>query len=104
MLTATGEPVDMPLTEIEERNGIIYFKAGGGHVSLEQVTVLPAADVTPVSFTARWEPVEGAEAYKLDVYTLGGGGYNFVDRLPEPHRILHITAGRRSRPADSLQL
>lgn len=96
MLTATGEPVDMPLTEIEERNGIIYFKAGDGHVSLEQVTVLPAADVTPVSFTARWEPVEGAEAYKLDVYTLGGGGYNFVDGFQ--NRIVSST----SQPVEGL--
>ena len=104
MLTATGEPVDMPLTEIEERNGIIYFKAGDGHVSLEQVTVLPAARRDPRVIHRTLGAGRRCRSLQTRRVHPRRRWLQLRRRLPEPHRILHITARRRSRPADSLQL
>ncbi len=36
--------------------------------SSQAVTVLPAEDVTSTGFTARWEPMPGAECYLVNVY------------------------------------
>lgn len=36
--------------------------------STEAVTVLPAEDITETGFTARWEPMPGAECYLVNVY------------------------------------
>ena len=60
----------LPLTEITEKGGVITFKVAGGVEPLHDVVLHEASDITPVGFTASWEPVEGAENYELEVYTV----------------------------------
>lgn len=80
MLTLSGQkPCEIPITEIEERNGLIHFKVKGGRVAAAPVTALPATDVTPLSFTANWEPGPDATGYKLDVWRQNGMNIDYVD-------------------------
>ncbi len=71
MMTLDGKHrTEVPVTAIEERNGMIYFKVMGGKPAIEATTALPASDITPVSFVANWNAKEGATGYLLDVYRL----------------------------------
>ncbi len=70
MLTQSGKHrTETPITDIEERNGLIHFKVKGGKSAVDGVGVLPASDITPISFVANWEESADAVAYKLDVYS-----------------------------------
>lgn len=71
-------PTGMPITAIEERNGIMHFKVKGGRPVLDPVEVLPAEDVTPLSFVARWKEHAEATGYKLDVYQTDGSSFDYV--------------------------
>ncbi len=79
MLTLNGsKKTNMPITDIEERNGFIYFKVKGGVPTISAVSALPATDVTPISFVANWSANADAIHYKLDVYTIGDMGNEYV--------------------------
>ncbi len=72
MMTLDGKHrTEVPVTAIEERNGMIYFKVMGGKPAIGATTALPATDITPVSFVANWNAKEGATGYLLDVYRTG---------------------------------
>lgn len=88
MLTLTGQlRCETPITDIEERNGQIHFKVKGGRTTLTTVNPLPATDVTPVSFTANWQPSDDAEGYKIDVWRLNGKEIEYA----EGYRALPVT-------------
>lgn len=53
-----------PITDIEERNGLISFTFMGG---IEAPETKEATQVSSDSFTANWTDVEGAESYELEV-------------------------------------
>lgn len=53
-----------PITDIEERNGLISFTFMGG---IEAPSATEATQVGNTSFTANWAMVEGAESYELEV-------------------------------------
>lgn len=74
-----GVGIDVPLTDIAEKNGIITLKVSGGKPVLPAPTGLQADDVTPIGFTARWQPVEGALAYDVYVYTCTDEGNLYVE-------------------------
>ncbi|MDD5779669.1 MAG: M6 family metalloprotease domain-containing protein [Bacteroidales bacterium] len=74
-----GVGIDVPLTDIAEKNGIITLKVSGGKAVLPAPTDLQADDVTPIGFTARWQPVEGASAYDVYVYTRTDEGNLYVE-------------------------
>ncbi len=63
----TGYDPQMPLTDIHEAEGVITFKVKGGGEVLAPVTASEAVDVTPVSFTATWQPGVGAYEYEVDI-------------------------------------
>ncbi len=65
----SGTPLNLPITDIAENGGVITFKVAGGKVVPDAVTALDATDVTPVSFTANWEPNPAVSSYKISVYT-----------------------------------
>lgn len=69
MKTWSGTKLNKPITDIEERNGVIYFKMSGGKINLPPVKALPAMEITPGSFIAQWEKSDLATEYILDVYT-----------------------------------
>jgi len=70
MKTWSGQNLNLPLTEIAEKNGIITFKAAGGlEVSDATEAFAPAeSEVSHSGFTARWKAVEGVDHYELNVY------------------------------------
>lgn len=70
MSTWCGFKPGLPLTEITEKGGVITFKVAGGVEPLPDVVMHEASAITPVGFTASWEPVAGAESYELEVYTV----------------------------------
>lgn len=71
-----GNPIQLPLTDITEADGVITFNVAGG-------TPLPPPIETPVAlepaetgddyFVASWAPVEGAVDYEVKLYAKGGG-------------------------------
>lgn len=72
MKTWKGVRLNLPVTDIKETDGIITFKVAGGEPAPAAVAALDATDVTPVSFTACWEPSAEAQIYRLSVYSGDG--------------------------------
>lgn len=67
MSTWIGVPIDMPLTNIREQDGIIYFRAKGGGDRIEPITATEATNITPLAFTANWEARAGIPNYEIDL-------------------------------------
>lgn len=61
-----------PITNIAEANGLISFDFMGGR-ELEAPVLDDPADITETGFTARWQAVEDAETYNLELRHIGGG-------------------------------
>ena len=59
-----------PITAITEQGGRISFRFMGG-VDIATPTPLPVTELNTTSFTARWESVEGAERYDVEVRRTG---------------------------------
>lgn len=74
--TWSGVAIDMPITEIAEKNGVITALAAGGAPvpTLDAPEINPTAEITSDGFTASWQPVEGATDYLLTVYTYNSSG------------------------------
>lgn len=69
MRTWSGKALNTPITDIaEDADGIITFSVCGGE-QFPATNALEAEDVDETSFTARWDAVDGAESYILNVYT-----------------------------------
>ncbi len=86
-----GTYVNKPITEIEEKDGIINFKISGGTPALYGVRALPATNVKETSFVANWEPNDEAVGYVIDVYQKEYG---------EPDSVsVDFTGGATSLPA-----
>ena len=64
-----GNPSGVALTSITEKGGMIAIKVAGGKPSLPAVTGVSVTDITPVGFTAKWDAVDGAGSYSVDVWT-----------------------------------
>lgn len=78
-----GSGQQKPITDISESRGLITFKVCGGKVAPDSTTALPAVDVRPAGFTARWKasPDSLATGYALTVYTLApNGSHVLLDR------------------------
>lgn len=67
MLSSRGERTNAPLSSIIEAGGIISFDVCRAVTSLEKVTGLRATDLTPTSFTARWDAIPMSAAYVVNV-------------------------------------
>ncbi|MDE6832255.1 MAG: M6 family metalloprotease domain-containing protein, partial [Muribaculaceae bacterium] len=68
-----GKAIDMPITEITEQGGIIRFLAQGGVEPIPAPEALYPAVIAQGSFTASWQPVDGAVDYRLTVNALEKG-------------------------------
>lgn len=73
MMTWDNTPLNAPITGIQENNGVISFLFKGGIDIFDPVVAKdpsPENDtLTPGSFTASWDKVDGANDYLLSVYT-----------------------------------
>lgn len=80
MRTWAGKSLGLPLTQIAESDeGVISFRVAGGLPVPDKVTGLTATDITPVSFTARWEESPRARQYFVTVSCDGKP----IDRLTD---------------------
>lgn len=66
----SGDAIDLPITDIAERNGVITFKVAGGGSSLSAPTSPTVSNISPDGFTASWDEVEDATDYLLTVSQL----------------------------------
>lgn len=74
-----GTEINKPITEITEMQEIVTFKFRGGKFTVDNAPVATAATViTPISFTAQWEPLLNAEKYLLDVYTINNNDTVYI--------------------------
>lgn len=69
MKTWEGTPVNKPVTDITESNGIVSFNFMGGGPALS-VRNLTATNVVSDGFTLQWTPVDGITAYKVYLWTV----------------------------------
>lgn len=65
-----NNPLNLPITEIKETDGVITFKVLGGIFELGEVSVGDPADITATSFLLKWSSVSRANEYLVSVYTL----------------------------------
>lgn len=64
-----NNPIPLPITGIEEINGIITFDVDGGDFVFDIPKAPVASDITPISFILSWDEVERAKSYQISVYT-----------------------------------
>lgn len=57
--------MNKPITEIAEADGIISFSFMGGQVTIDTPVATDATAIAHNTFTANWDPVEGAVSYNL---------------------------------------
>ncbi len=69
----SGKAIDVPITAISEKNGIIGFDVMGGKEPIASPDALDPLEITSGSFTASWLPVDDATGYLLTVTALEKG-------------------------------
>lgn len=71
--TWSGTAINVPITSIEESNGVITFDVSGGAEALPTPVAVAPTDQGNDYFVAQWQPVEGASDYALTVWAVGEG-------------------------------
>jgi len=71
--TWDGVGIDLPVTNIAEKDGIITFDVAGGYVELS-TPQLSVSEVTPGGFTVSWNAVEKASKYTVNIYSKDDSG------------------------------
>lgn len=69
---------ELPLTDIVEVNGKIYFDVDGGDFELAQPSDVSVSEVTPISLRLNWGAVERAKGYVVSAYKTGNSGKEYV--------------------------
>lgn len=69
----------LPITDIMESEGKIYFDVDGGNFVLAAPGGLQESDVTPISIHLSWQPVERAKEYVVSVYKRDGAEKEYVE-------------------------
>ena len=72
METWNGTDLDMPITAIQEINGVITFDIAGGGSALPAPKLSSEATSTPGGFVVSWQPVEDATDYFVTVTRKSG--------------------------------
>lgn len=72
MRTWKGERLDLPITEIEEKDGMVTFLVAGGSLAVKVPEPLEESEIemSDKHFVAAWEPSEGAVDYEVSVYSV----------------------------------
>lgn len=79
LIDSKGNEINVPLTEISEKAGVITFKVNGGKPTLATPAGVRIDNLTPVGFTAHWEASPEATYYEVDVYSQGSEGREYVE-------------------------
>jgi M6 family metalloprotease-like protein len=69
-----GIAIDLPITDIAENGGVITFDVKGGMFDLTAPANIEVSDVTSSSFAIRWDKVNRATSYVLNIYTKDASG------------------------------
>jgi M6 family metalloprotease-like protein len=64
-----SKAIELPITNIKEKSGVITFDVAGGTFDVSKPTNLIASDITATSFKLSWSDVDKATAYEVSVYT-----------------------------------
>lgn len=79
-----GQPMALPITNIEETDGVITFDVDGGDFVFDLPGMPVASEETPVSFHLTWPEVDRAKTYELSVYTKSAEGEHvYVEDLKD---------------------
>ena len=74
-----GNAIQIPLTNIREKNGVIQFAVCGGRPQLPLPADITIENLTPMGFTATWTPSAGATYYEADVFVQTEQGREYVE-------------------------
>lgn len=74
MKTWAGTALNLPITDIAEKNGIITFKVAGGVVEVDPPVALEASDIAAGQATLRWQKVPNATSYSVSLYQKSATG------------------------------
>lgn len=72
--TWSGKSIDVPLTSIAEKNGIISFDVCGGKPLIDTPVNNEPEEIGNGYFIASWQPVDGAVDYLLSVHAVMDSG------------------------------
>ncbi len=87
MMTWSDDKLGLPITDITEKDGKITFNVAGGRIELAQ-PILTAENEVDGGFTMRWEEVEMALSYNVNVFTKDPDG----TAIPHPeYKDLNVT-------------
>lgn len=75
-----GADLNLPITGIEEKDGVITFKVLGGVFELDAVKLNPATDISATSLSLSWNSVARANNYLLNLYTENGTTKDYLKR------------------------
>lgn len=70
MRSWAGKDVNFPITDIEEKNGVVTFNVLGGVPKILAPTNFDVMDMTLSGFTLGWDAVEGATDYNVSISAL----------------------------------
>lgn len=118
MKTWTGKPLNLPITDIKEENGIITFDVAGG-----APPVLPPVATVPTTggenwFEATWLPTENATDYYVTVFEksldgepqsyacdMGSGStFDLPEGWSSSHETIYSTSGNFGAAAPSYKI
>lgn len=69
---------ELPLTDIVEENGKIYFDVDGGDFELARPSDVRITELTPISLCLKWNGVERAKGYIVSAYKTDGNIKEYV--------------------------
>ncbi|MCM1066260.1 MAG: M6 family metalloprotease domain-containing protein [Muribaculaceae bacterium] len=70
----SGKGIDLPITDIREEGGVIYFDVAGGYIDLDTPAAPKLIANDRSELTVEWKPVDKATEYVLWVYTKADDG------------------------------
>ena len=73
------KPIDLPVTDIEEKDGRITFKVDGGDFEIGVPGNLAVSECTPISARVSWGGVDRAKEYRLSAWSQTGPAPEYVD-------------------------
>lgn len=104
MRTWANEPLNLPITEIKEENGIITFLVDGGAETFPLTVPVPLEadklEKDDKHFVAAWEPVEHALDYEVSVYAADLGEQETVKADMGSDLVLSLPEGWTSNSND----
>lgn len=101
MKSWNNREIDMPITEIAEKNGVISFLAAGGVAAVATPANLAATNISSDSFDLSWDAVEEADDYIVEVLVGAGGETKTVTADMGSGKTVTLPSGWESNSTDN---